>query len=110
MNFDMKVINTSLEPQTISVMTEGFFEQWQTNNPEVWILSSQFSADKALTKTLKPGEAYEKEIQLVVPYYDPQKDRKEIVFKLGFTSIGGSKTYWSNDIKFPLEEPVKRSK
>jgi hypothetical protein len=97
----VRVVNASEATQTFRVMSHSWFEHWKTSNATVtvdgWLCEKNFP----VTVTLKPGEAYEKTLPMLVTKAEPGAS---VSFKMGFTPIDSKQTYWSGKVTVQVEK------
>jgi hypothetical protein len=97
----LRVVNTSEEAQSFRVMNCSWDEHWKCSNPAVSWVSWDCSKNFPVTVTLKPGEAYEKTLPMLVTKGEPGA---RVSFKMGFTPIGSKGTYWSGKVTVRVEK------
>ena len=96
------VINTSHSNQTVRVMNCSWYDEWQTSNtnliPKLWDCTKNFPVNV----NLRPGDFYTNELEMSVrASFPPGKLR----FRMGFTPIGGTTTFWSGNIELTVLPP-----
>ena len=115
----LRVVNVTDTPQHIRVMNCSWDEHWQSSNPQ--ILHAQWPCTKnfAVDETIVPGAAYSRELEIQV--MTPAECRANaasnpkstqalgnliseglLAYKMGFSSIGSTQIYWSNEIKIEI--------
>ena len=100
--FDLKirVVNSSNKTQSLSVMTCSFWPYWESNNSLIGSARFKCFGNVLATIDLKPGEAYERKEPMMIS--NRAKSKAE-PFKIGLTSHGEQKTYWSNEVVLGIE-------
>ena len=119
----LRVANVTDTPQHIRVMNCSWYEHWQASNPQVlhvrWVCSKNFPVDE----TIAPGAAYARELEAQVmtsaecrafaasnpkstQVLDNLTSTGPLSFKMGFTPIGSTQTYWSNEVKIEVVPPA----
>jgi hypothetical protein len=100
----LRVENPARTNQTIRVMSCSWDEEWQSSNTNVawmrWVCTRNFAMDV----NIPPGGAYTHELKMLVP---KPITEKTLSFQMGFTSIGGAGTFWSNEVKLHILSPIK---
>jgi hypothetical protein len=95
----LRVENPAKINQTIRVMNCSWYNEWQSDNPKVscpvWVCAKNFAVNVAIP----PGGAYTNELQMTVLKNVSDRSLK---FRLGFTSIGGEKVFWSNPVRLRI--------
>jgi hypothetical protein len=90
----LRVVNSSNRTQSFGVMSGSWPQQWKTNNSCIaqkpWICFSNYP----YTEILRPGETYERKLTVFVV----KCDASVVSFKLGFTPLDETSTYWSNKV------------
>ncbi len=98
----LRIENPTRTNQTIRAMCCSWDQQWQSSNPKVgwvgWGCGKNFPADY----TIPPGGAHTNQLQMVLN--DPVPGRP-LAFRMGFTSLGTRKTFWSNVVKLRILPP-----
>lgn len=115
----LRVVNVTETPQLIRVMNCSWPDHWRASNPQVmnhgWDCSKNFPVDE----TIAPGAAYAKELEVVVctpaecqvavasnqrtnPALKNLVSAGPLSFKMGFTPIGSTQIYWSDEIKIEI--------
>lgn len=96
--FDMhlQIRNETSVPQQINIMGGGWLFQWKASSPNVEFAPVLCSKDSTIAIKISPGESYTRLMGLftiVGPI-----NSNSLSFKMGFTSVGSRKTYWSDDV------------
>jgi hypothetical protein len=98
----LRVENPLRTNQTITVMTCSWEEEWQSSNTNVifqgWNCEKNFSR----AVILSPGGVYTNQATMMI---DNLISDKELSFRMGFTSIGSTQTFWSGEIKLHILPP-----
>lgn len=100
--FDVKVrvVNSSQKIETITYMSCSFPGQWRSSNPRIRQEPLMCFSNVRVTQELKPGDVHEKALKRGLSGKSLAKTES---FKLGFTSLGEKKTYWSNEVVIGTE-------
>ena len=97
----LRVVNASERPQIFEVWSCSWFQHWQCSNSclaqERWACKG--NAAKVIH--LQPGEAHERTLKVYVR--DPGAS-KIVAFRMGFTSLGSKRTFWSNEVVLGLKQ------
>lgn len=99
-NVDLRVMNSSKSPQSFQVMSCSWDEHWKSSNQRVFWKGWPCFKNIEMTVKLAPGEAYEKALPMLLVAGKPQE---KVIFKMGFTSLGSNRTYWSNDVTLTVQ-------
>lgn len=91
----LRVENTSEFTQTFEVMSCSWYDHWKASYPAITWEAWDCTRNGPVSMTLDPGEAYEKQLTMMVR---GRKPPPELVFRMGFTPLGSNKTYWSEDV------------
>jgi hypothetical protein len=98
----LRVENPTGTNQTIGVMSCSWEQEWQCSNPNVtfdgWACTMNFSREVVIP----PGGAYTNEGTMLIHNLI---SGKEISFRMGFTSMGSTQTFWSGEIKLRVLPP-----
>ena len=100
----LRVVNTSGTTQSFQVMNCSWDEHWKSSSKQVTWYGWNCSKNCPVTETLKPGQAYEKTLSMVVAAGVP-KDK--VSFKMGFTPIDSKRTYWSSEVTVQLVDATR---
>jgi hypothetical protein len=95
----LRVENVSKEPVSFRVMSCSWNEHWRASSDRVRLDAWDCFRNVRVTVTLKPGEAYEKSIDVFVGRGEPGES---VAFKLGFTPMDAKQPVWSNEVKVAL--------
>jgi len=96
--FDMhlQIRNETTTPQQINIMGGGWLFQWKASSPNVEFAPVLCSKDSTIAIKIAPGESYTRLMGLFT-IVGPVNS-SSLSFKMGFTSVGSRKTYWSDDV------------
>lgn len=96
----LSVVNSSKSTQSFRVMNCSWNEHWKSSNKQVYWLEWECTKNFEVTESLKPGEAYERSLSMLLVTEKPQA---RVSFKMGFTPAGSKQTYWSNEVTLRVE-------
>jgi hypothetical protein len=99
------VENPTKTNQVVRVMNCAWRDEWQPNNPKVPWGHVECTKNFAINVTIPPGGAYSNETSMEIYNLIPDK---ELSFRMGFTSIGSTNTFWSNEVKLHILSPDKK--
>lgn len=99
----LRVENPTLTNQTVRVMCCSWQDEWQISNPRIPWGGADCPKNFAMDVQILPGGAYTN-YESGMCIYDLIPD-KELSFRMGFTSIGSTNTYWSNEVKLHILPP-----
>ena len=94
------VENASSQAQTLEVMSCSWDGHWQSDNRSVAWNGWPCFKNIRQQVTLEPGKSYAKELEMHVAADAP---KGKISFRMGFTPIDSTKTYWSEPVKLSVE-------
>src|SRR5262249_43727471 len=109
----LRVVNSSKSTQSFEVMNDIWYEHWKSSDKQViregWQGAETSLENSRVTVTLQPGQAYEKELPMLLGAGNPGE---KVPFKMGFTPRGSEQTYWSNEVTLQVEaeDPPAKSK
>ena len=98
----LRVANPTATNQTISVMTCSWDEEWKSSNTNVGILGWDCTKNNMHKIILPPGGAYTNEATMMI--FNLIADTN-LSFRMGFTSIGSTQTFWSGQIQLRILPP-----
>jgi hypothetical protein len=98
----VRVVNRSKTPQSNGVMTCSMWDNWTTKSDRLYVEPRTCFGNFVQTVELKPGGVYEDTITLTLNVRDESTTE---AFRMGFTSRGGARTYWSNPLIVRLKAP-----
>jgi hypothetical protein len=99
---ELRVVNSSQSPQTFRVFGANTDGQWLSKNERVaWESEAAGKSFGEMTVKLKPGEAYEKTMSMVLL---TGESKEKVPFRIGFTPIDSKVTYLSNDVTVQVFE------
>ena len=99
----LRMENPTTNFETVRVMCCSWFEEWQISDPNISWLGWDCPKNFPLDVGIPPGGAYTNELAMVIPQAIAQDT---FSFRMGFTSIGGGKTFWSDDVKLHVLSPT----
>jgi hypothetical protein len=103
-NLALRVENPTQTNQTICVMSCSWDDEWQCSTPKMRWGGWACEKNTEVTVEIRPGGAYTNRLQVLIDNANPDK---VLSFRMGFTSIGSKKTYWSNEVKLRILPPNK---
>jgi hypothetical protein len=98
----LRVENPTTTNQTIGVMTCSWFDEWQVSNTNVSWMGWDCTKNNSHTIILPPGGAYTNEATMLI--YNLISN-KEVSFRMGFTSMGSTQTFWSGEVTLHILPP-----
>jgi hypothetical protein len=78
---------------------ESWESQWQTSNPNIYLIHWDPAANVPFTIKIPPGGAYTNETQMSV---EKPVSTNKLSFKVGFTPADIKKTYWSDKVTIEI--------
>ncbi len=101
-NLALRVENPTQTNQTVRVMSCGWDDEWRSSNTNVSWIGWDCTRNGPVNVTILPGGAYTNTLEMEIYNLIPQN---RLSFRMGFTSIDGAKTLWSNKVKLHILPP-----
>jgi hypothetical protein len=98
----LRVGNPTGTNQTIGVMTCSWEDEWQCSDTNVSWIGWDCTRNNSHTVIIPPGGAYTNEATMMIYNLIPDK---ELSFRMGFTSMGSTQTWWSGEVKLDILPP-----
>lgn len=98
----VRVENATGTNQTIGVMTCSWFDEWQVSNTNVTWVGWDCTKNNSHVLVIPPRGAYTNNGTMMI--YNLIAD-KELSFRMGFTSIVSTQTFWSGEVKLQILPP-----
>ncbi len=103
----LRVENTTGVNQTVRVMNCSWYDEWVCSNTNVvplpWACTRNFPVDV----TIPPGGAYTNQMEMQI---GPPFQAEHVTFRMGFTPIGSTSTFWSDDLTLKIVRPPNWSR
>jgi hypothetical protein len=98
----LRVENASGTNQSVRVMTCSWDDEWRSSNTNVTFMGWDCEKNNMHDVVIPPGGVYTNEAPMMIYNLIPDQ---EISFRMGFTSIGSTQTWWSGEIKLHILPP-----